>query len=316
MKHMGFIRLYIKRSFTKNLKKQLFLILGIAAFMALATEQIIGSDSEYNDVTEKIENFYWGYSEKFFALSAEQRQFLLAHPEITDSYTIYYFDVTKGITNGSFLVSADFPESFRTTYVYGTDPGPGEVALPEKARIAGKRPKIGQEIVFEIQLGEETKAIHAKVSGVFEEHSTYNAAYVAMYAADFEHLFFQTDSEAACLADVLYNCSDEEASWDIWAETLEKYGSQMKHMRCKQSETPSALGSLETISFNLYIPVMIGAVSMIAIIYILLKDERKTLGIFRALGATKRQLVQMLTARMTVLALAGAGLGALLGEGM
>ncbi|MGN1085174.1 MAG: FtsX-like permease family protein [Lachnospiraceae bacterium] len=315
MKNGRFVWLYIKRSFTKNFKKQMFLILGIAVFMTLATERVISSDTNCNDVREDIEDSYWGYSRKFFALSAEARKFLTEHPGVTESYVVKYLEVTEGITNGSFLVSADFPESFLTKYVYGTEPGQGEVALPESARIAGKRPELGQEVVFEVQIGEERRNICAKVSGVFEEHSTYNKAYVVMCASDFETLLHGVPEEDY-FGDVYYNCVDKTTERTVWAEVLEKYGYGLVCIERMEGDTGPAYLNILLISVNLIVVAILGAVSMIAIIYILLKDEQKTLGIFRALGATKRQLIQMLTARMAVLAVVGAGLGALLGEGV
>lgn len=315
MRHRSFIRLYIRRSFTRNLKKQLFLILGIAAFMTMATEHIIGSDSEYNNVVESAGSFYWGYSQKFFALSPEQRQFLVGQPGITDVYVVKYMDVTSGIANGSFLVSAGFPKSFQTKYLYGSEPGQGEVALPESARIAGKRPETGQEILFEVQSGEEKQNVRVRVSGVFKEHPSYNVGYVAMYAPDFESLLLKTDTGEKCFADVFYNCTDEETAQAVWGKMLETYGTSLRSGGCGIPETSPALGGVGIALLNLLTPFLVGAVSMIAILYILLKDERKTLGIFRALGATKKQVVLMLTAQTAVIAVVGAVPGRLLGEG-
>lgn len=184
----NFVWVYLKSSFTKNWKKQCFLIFGIAAFMVLVSVQVISQDSETGELYRQIANQRWGYDVKISGLSEEQQQALLVQPEVRSSYVMRYVEITEGMTNAVSLVSADFPDRFFTEYIYGNAPRQGEIALPESARIDGKRPEIGQEIVFEIQAGSEKKDVTALVSGVFEEHSIYNTACVAMNGQDFAAL--------------------------------------------------------------------------------------------------------------------------------
>ncbi|MGN1083699.1 MAG: FtsX-like permease family protein, partial [Lachnospiraceae bacterium] len=317
MKGKSFTWIYIKRSFTKNLKKQLFLILGIAAFMVMATVQIISVDSYTSDLYKQIASQRWGYDIRFESLSYEQRQVLLEQPEVLDSHVMDCFKVSAGVTNANYLVSAEFPDSFLTEYVYGDEPKKGEVALPESARIAGKRPEIGQEIVFEIQVGNEKQNVAARVSGVFEEHFMYNAAYIAMYGQDFEELLKESGMEEQGLTHVFVDCGNIEKALELWRKMMNLYGMDLQlEMHGESDENLSNWRYIPTILSHLQLSVMVGAISMIAIIYIVLKDERTMLGIFRALGATKRQMLGILSARMAVLALAGAGLGTVLGGGI
>lgn len=52
----NFAWVYLKSSFTKNWKKQCFLIFGIAAFMVLVSVQVISQDSETGELYRQIAN--------------------------------------------------------------------------------------------------------------------------------------------------------------------------------------------------------------------------------------------------------------------
>lgn len=71
MKEKSFTWVYLKSSFTKNLKKQRFLIFGIAAFMVLVAIQVISQDSETGELYRQIANQRWDYDVKISELSEE-----------------------------------------------------------------------------------------------------------------------------------------------------------------------------------------------------------------------------------------------------
>lgn len=332
---MKYIKLYVKRSFTQNLKKQVFLILGITFLMTAATDQIFWTDSDINEVKDGIEGQMAAMKvgETYYGVSGEQADFLIHHTDVETAAALGYFEVRAGIENTKKVISLLPMELWEPVYLYGDAPKAGEVLLSSEARIDGRRPVVGEEIQFLVFVGEEEQMVTATVSGVYDYSK---AQVIGSYAILAEEEYFnlqeivKKDNGTLCYdVFVLTKGFAAARETDLYADAHE----YSMNMRSDFIDTfgflPESCGNggasgIEVsvvsvvedgtqIFFNVMTSVMPCIISMCALIYIVLQDEKKNVGILRALGATKRQIAAMFTARILAVGTIATVLGTVFG---
>lgn len=305
---MSYISIYIKRTFSKNFKKQLFLILGIAAFMVLLSMHIMISDSNAHRWKESLENRDWGFSSKVFDVPGSLTEYMESYEGVERVEAVEKLRLLGGISNVDAIVSFAVPESWKLHYLYGRAPEKGEVLLTENALIGNRQPVPGETVRLEIQTGEKKQQIEVAVAGVVEAFYDFTGSYAFLYPEDFEALAGTLSLEERRY-DVFYaenegkmNASPEEA-----IEFYERLGVYRN----------SGWGHAgEEINYNwgnilggIVIATLFGGACIGAVIYMILQDEKKNIGILRALGAKKLQIAGLVTVRM----LASGTVGILIG---
>ncbi len=106
----GYISLYIKRLFTKDFKKQLFLIIGIAAFMTSLSRRVILSDSEQGYRKNMVEEEQWGFTHKIYDVSDEMTQYLETQEEIERVDILEKVALKSGINHADWIAPVNLPE--------------------------------------------------------------------------------------------------------------------------------------------------------------------------------------------------------------
>lgn len=332
---MKYIRLYLKRSFTRNLKKQVFLILGITFLMTAVTDRLLWSDSNISGVKEGVASQMEAMKvgDTYYNVSKEQADFLVKHQDAETAAALECFEVEAGIENIEKVISLLPAELWEPIYLYGGAPESGEVLLSSEARIGGRRPAVGEEIQFSVCLGEVVRTVTATVSGVYDYgEATVIGSYAILSEEDCLSLinqakergeifcydvFVLTKGFAAARETDLY-ASSHEYGLNMWYDFVDTYGflpasagnGGAEGMEITVIDT---VGDGLQMFLNAVASVMFSIISMCALIYIVLQDEKKNVGIFRALGATKRQMAAMFTARILAVGAIGTAIGAILG---
>lgn len=306
---MNYISIYIRRTFSKNFKKQFFLILGIAAFMVMLVVRVMGKDSEERKRVAEAERSDWGFNVKISDVSVEGIDYLNGHEEVVHAEPVRKIEITGGIDHAEYLISSEVPDAWEFTYLYGEAPGRGEVLLTEKALISKRQPIPGETILLEVKVGEEKKQIRAVVSGVVKALGSFTEAYVFLYGDNFRELTEELPYEESKY-DVFVqtaNFEDGKLAWDFH----EQFGACTIVGMSREGEVYEGY-SLKTVFYQIMVVMILFGACLGAIIYIVLQDEKKNIGILRALGAKKKQIAAMLTARILMSGI----IGILLGSGI
>lgn len=310
---MNYIKIYVKRTFFRNSKKQLFLIFGIAAFIVLLSMYIMRSDSNIHNRNEELDSLAWGFSQKTYDVSMEIIDYLKGNEEIENVEPIVKLETVGGIDNVEWVVSADVPETWKFRLLYGELPEKGEILLTESASLGGRQPISGEKVKVEVKVGEEKHQIEAVISGVVEAFDGFTDSYAFLYSEDFDELDRVLEDEERQY-DVFYAYED----LNVDGEALKEFFTKMSPYRHSSwghagEELVYDWGAVkEGILFAL----IFGGPCIGAIIYMILQDEKKNIGILRALGAKKVQIATMLTARILVSGTIGILLGGLFSFGV
>lgn len=306
---MEYIWLYIKRTFTRNFRKQIFLICGIAAFMAMLSVKVFNTDSSELDHEKNIEQHDWGFSEKIFDVSAEGVAYLTEREEISKVDAVERLPLVGGLDNVELVVSSAVPETWKLSFLYGTMPKAGEVLLTGNALINKRQPVPGETVVFTVQVGEEKRQVEAVVSGVVEAFSDYAGMYAFLYQEDFETLTENLSQEERHY-DVFLTEAYKDALTPVRYDFVQKFGNRIFY-EYEITENYEGYSYAEIVLSFIWVGILCGG-CLGAIIYLVLRDERKNIGILRALGARKSQITAMVTMRV----LLSGGIGILLGCGL
>lgn len=306
---MNYIRIYIRRTFSKNFKKQFFLIIGIAAFMVMLVVRVMGKDSGEQKRVAEAEKSDWGFTVKMSDVSMEGIDYLNGHEEVIHAEPVKKVEITGGIDHAEYLISSAVPDAWKFTYLYGEAPEQGEILLTEKALISKRQPIPGETILLEVKVGKEKKQIKAVVSGVVKTLGSFTEAYAFLYVDDFKELTAEVP--------------DEESRYDVFVQTVhsdnhnltwdfyERFGACMMVWMSREGEVYEDY-SLKAVLYQIIVVTVLFGACLSAIIYIVLQDEKKNIGILRALGAKKKQIAAMLTARILLSGI----IGILLGSGI
>ncbi|MCH5273446.1 MAG: ABC transporter permease [Lachnospiraceae bacterium] len=303
---MNYIRLYIKRTFSRNLKKQAFLIFGIAAFMAMLAGRVMSKDSEERRRVRWVEETDWGFDIKISDVSAEAIDYLNGHKETVQVEPIRKVEVTGGIDNVKYLISSAVPDTWKFTYLYGKSPEQGEILLTENALIGKRQPVSGETVWIEVKTGEETKQIKAVVSGVVEALGDFTQAYAFLYAEDFKQLTDEVPYENGRYDAFVQTVYGQDGNLTI--DFHERFGTSLIVGMRRTGEVYGGY-SLGSILYQIILVTILFGACLGAIIYIVLQDEKQNIGILRALGAKKIQITVMLTVRILVSGIIGIILG-------
>lgn len=303
---MNYIRLYIKRTFTRNFKKQLFLILGIAAFMAMLASDVMRSDANERKLINESRSENYGFSAKIPACPLEEIAFLEEHEEITLVQPVEAAEVLSGPVGVEFVISYDVPDTWKLEYLYGGPPGPGEIVLADFAKIGNRQPELGEKIRVTVKVGAEEKQIDAVVSGVVKGVFLFTDEYAFMHEEDYKSL--------------IDGLTDEERYYDVFVQNI--YGDFNKGSAFSQMfdrfGTPAMIADSKmfnmeyeldwVLSLAMRVVILFGA-CLTAVIYLIIQDDRKIIGVYRTLGAKKSQIAAMVTVRMLCSGVIGTVLG-------
>lgn len=306
---MNYISLYIRRTFSKNLKKQVFLIVGIAAFMAALSMNVMIRDSNERNRRVSLEDSQWGFSMKVFDVSADVISFLKTHIGVERVDPVAKLELTAGPENVDYVVSSDVPEAWKLNLLYGEMPTKGEILLTENASISSRQPVPGETVLLEVRTGGEKEQIVVTVSGVAEAFGDFTGSYVFLYYEDFEELISEIPSEERKY-DAFFMEKDlgGNSGVSVGMDLYEKLGAH-RFLGWVQAGEEFEYSWREVLGGAMLITVFSGA-CLGAIIYIVLQDEKKNIGILRAIGARKSQAALLLTVRI----LLSGGIGILLGS--
>ncbi len=303
---MNYISIYIRRTFSKNFKKQFFLILGIAAFMVMLVVRVMGKDSGERKRVAEAEKSDWGFNVKISDVLMEGIDYLNRHEEVVHAEPVRKIEITGGIDHAEYLISSEVPDAWKFTYLYGGAPGQGEILLTEKALISKRQPIPGETILLEVKVGEEKKQIKAVVSGVVKTLGSFTEAYAFLYSDDFKELTEELPYEESKY-DVFVQTAhfeDGKLAWDFH----ERFGACTIVGMSREGELYEEY-SLKAVLYQVIVVTILFGACLGAIIYIVLQDEKKNIGILRALGAKKKQIAAMLTARILLSGVIGILLG-------
>ncbi|MBQ8800656.1 MAG: ABC transporter permease [Lachnospiraceae bacterium] len=303
---MNYIRLYIKRTFTHNIKKQVFLIWGIAAFVAMLAGDVMRSDANEQRLVNDSRSENYGFSAKIWKCPLEGIDFLENHEEITLVQPVELAEVISGPSGVEAVVSSRVPDGWRMDYLYGGPPGPGEVVLTETAAIGKRQPELGETIRLTVKVGNEERKLDVVVSGVIKGVLFFTDEYAFLYEEDFTKL---TDG-----------LSDKERDYDVFVQNV--YGDfDQGHILFQMNEmfgthamdsSPEMFNrdyDVEWVVMLAMRVVVLCGVCLTAIIYLIIRDDRKTIGIYRTLGAKNYQIVTMVTVRILCSGVIGTALG-------
>lgn len=311
---MNYVRIYIGRTFSRNFKKQFFLILGIAAFMVLLSMHIMISDSNAHNWKDSLENRDWGFSSKVFDVPGSLVDYMESYEGVERVEAVEKIKLIGGISGAKDIISSAVPGSWKLHYLYGQAPEKGEILLTETALIGNRQPIPGETVRLEIQTEEKRQQIEMVVSGVVEAFYDFTGTYAFLCPEDFEILAGKISLEEKRY-DVFYTEKEAElnANPEKEIEFYEKLGAYRN----------SGWGHAgEEINYNwgnilsgILIATIFGGACIGAVIYMVLQDEKKNIGIMRALGAKKLQIAGMVTARMLVSGTIGILIGSMLSFG-
>lgn len=304
---MNYITLYIKQTFLRNKKKQLFLLLGIAAFMVMLSGYIMGGDSaEYRRKEEMAAN-EWGFSIKVFDVTDSFIEYLKGYEGAEAIEPVEKLEVIGGISNVDDVISSAVPEGWKLKLLYGSMPQKGEILLSEYALVAGRQPVPGETVILEVKVGEERKKIERTVSGVAEAFSGFTGNYAFLYEEDFATLTELLPKEQKWY-DVFYIEKDEmyvedTALFEYWDRMTPHKNLGWGHAGEEYTY------DWEAIWGSAGYALIFGGPMFGAILYMILQDEKKQVGILRALGAQKRQIAAMISGRIMVSGIIGMLIG-------
>ncbi|MBQ8800655.1 MAG: ABC transporter permease [Lachnospiraceae bacterium] len=300
---MNYITLYIKRTFTRNFKKQLFLIVGIAAFMASLSMNIMIRDSSENKWEKSLNSLNWEFRHKIHNTSDAMEAYLKESERVERVDVIRKVELTGGISEAKWVVSSAVPETWKMNLLYGRLPEEGEILLTDRAVISGHQPAPGEMVRLEVKVGGEKKQFDVKVSGVVEAYFTED--YVFLYEKDFELL---RAGETSGKQDLFVYEADTEKEYmmPLTREMKEKFGDHMVESRGIQTFEYD----WNEVGGGILLSLIVGGACLGGIIYMVLLDEKKTVGILRALGAKKTQIAAAVSVRVMVTG----GIGIILGS--
>lgn len=303
---MNYIRLYIKRTFTNNLRKQIFLILGIAAFVAIVASEVMRSDANEQKLVKESRNDNYGFSAKIPECPLEGISFLEEHEEITLVQPVEVAEIVSGPVGTKYLVSSCVPDTWKLEYLYGNPPGPGEVVLTDSAAIGKRQPELGEVIRITVKVGEKEKQIEAVVSGVVTGIYLFTDEYAFFYDKDFEKLTAGLEDEERCYEVFIQNIYGYLREGNVLLQMQERFethavvaGPGMFNMEYELDWV---------LSMAMRVVILFG-VCLTSIIYLIIRDDRKIIGVYRTLGAKKSQIAAMVTVRM----LCSGGIGTIFG---
>lgn len=311
---MNYSMIYVKRTFLKNRKKQLFLIFGIAAFIVLLSMYIMRVDSNTHDRKEYLDSFDWRFSHKTQDVSMEMIEYLKGYEEIENVEAITKLEVENGIENVEWIVSANVPKTWKLKLLYGEFPQKGEILLTETALLGGRQPIPGEKVMLGLKVGTEIKQVEAVISGVVEAFTDFVDSYAFLQEEDFKKISGLL-SEEEQQYDAFYIYKEKS---NVDAEKLEEFFNKMshyKHVRWGDAEEERTYHWGEMREGVLF-AVIFGGPCIGAIIYMVLQDEKKSIGIMRALGAKKSQIASMVIARIIVSGIIGILIGGLFSFGV
>lgn len=305
---MNYIRLYIKRTFTNNIKKQMFLILGIAAFVAMLVSEVMKADAIEWYLIKYAKRFDIGYSAKIPMVPLEGIAYLEGHEEITQMEAVEVVKVLEGPSGVEFLTSSHVHDTWKLDYVYGKAPGPGEVVLTDMAAIGKRQPEPGEVIRITVRVGEEDKQMDVTISGVITGTENYTSGYAFLYEEDFTKLTESLAEEERYYDAFVQNIYGDYLQGSVWHQMLEKFGTYFVSLSPEMLNVTYDVQ--EVISQAMRIVILFG-VCLAAIIYLILQDDRKIIGVYRTLGAKKSQITVMVTLRLLCSGVIGTALGIL-----
>ncbi len=303
---MNYIHLYIKRTFTNNIKKQLFLILGIAAFVAILASEVMRSDANERSLVNDSRSENYGFSAKICKCPPEGITFLEEHEEITLVQPVEVAEVLSGPVGVELVVSSRVPDTWKLNYLYGEPPGPGEVVLTDAAVIGKRQPEPGETIRITVKVGEEEKQVDAVVSGVVKGIYLFTGEYAFLYEEDFINLTGGLADEERRYDAFVQNIYGDFDQGNVLYQMYERYGTYAMDSSPEVFHREYDLGWV--LSMAMRVVVLFG-VCLTAVIYLIIQDDKKIIGVYRTLGAKKYQIAFMLTVRM----LCSGGIGTVLG---
>ena len=304
---MNYIRLYIKRTFTHNIKKQMFLIIGIAAFVAMLVSAVMRADANEWELVNDSRSENYGFSAKICKCPLEGITFLEEHEEIALVQPVELVEVLSGPVGVELVVSSHVPDTWELNYLYGEPPGPGEIVLTDTVAIGKRQPELGETIRITVKVGEEEKQVDAVVSGVVKGVCLFTDEYAFLNEEDFNTLTGDLRGEERCYDVFIQNIyRDFISHGDALRQMFDKYGtiSSVAYPEVFNREYDWEW----VLSWAIRVTVYLG-VCLMAVIYLILQDDRKIIGVYRTLGANKFQITAMVTARI----LCSGGIGTVIG---
>ncbi len=286
------------------MKKQFFLILGIAAFVTMLAGEVMKADAIEWYVTNYAKRHDIGYSAKIPLVPLDGISFLEESAEITQMEAVEVVEVLEGPSGVEFLTSSYVQDEWNLDYVYGEAPGQGEIVLTDEAAIGKRQP--GEVIRIKVQIGEEEKQIDAVVSGVIAGSKDYTSGYAFLYWEDFIKLTGELAEEERCYDAFVQNIYGDYMQGSVWYQMLEKFGTHFVSLSPEMLDEKYDVQ--EVVSQAMRVVVLFG-VCLTAIIYLVIEDDKKVIGVYRTLGANKLQITAMVTLRL----LYSGGIGTVLG---
>ena len=303
---MNYIRLYIKRTFTHNIKKQLFLIFVIAAFVTMLANEVMRTDANEQQLVNDSRSENYGFSAKIQKCNLEGIEFLENHEEITLVQPVEIAEVISGPSGVECVVSSKVPDTWKMDYLYGGPPGPGEVVLTDTTVIGKRQPKPGETIRLTVKVGEENRQVDAVVSGVVKGVLLFTNEYAFLYDEDFQKMTNGLDDKKRCYEVFVQNIYGYLRKGNVLSQMDEMFDVYpvVAHPTVFNMDY-----DLEWVLSKALRVVLLFGVSLTAVIYLIIQDDRKTIGIYRTLGAKRYQIVAMVTVRI----LCSGGIGTVLG---
>ncbi len=267
--------------------------------MVLLSMHIMISDSNAHNWKESLESREWGFSSKVFDVPGSLVDYMESYEGVEGAEAVEKIKLAGGISGAEDVVSSAVPESWKMHYLYGKAPEKGEILLTENALIGKRQPIPGETVWLEIQTGEKKLQIEAVVSGIVEAFYDFTGTYVFMCPEDFEILAEKISLEKKRY-DVFYTEREAglNANPEKEIEFYEKLGAYRNSGWGHAGEEINY--DWGNILGGILIATIFGGACIGAVIYMVLQDEKKNIGILRALGAKKRQIAGMVTARMLV----------------
>lgn len=304
---MNYIRLYIKRTFTNNFKKQVFLIFGIAAFVAMLSSEVMKADADEWGYVSDLKRYDMDFSAKVPTVSMEEIAFMESHAEVTRVETIEISEVLAGPSGVEFLTTYNVPDAWKLKYLYGKVPGPGEIVLTDGATIGKRQPEPGEVIRIKVRVGEEEKQVDVTVSGVIKGVEDYTSGYAFLNAEDFVKLTEGLEEEERCFDAFVQTIYEDCLRESVWGEMYVKFGTD--NIGSISPEIIYVEYDVRGVVLRAMRVIVLFGACLATIIYMILQDDKKIIGIFRALGASKSQITAMVTTRI----LSSGAIGAVVG---
>ncbi|MGN0324924.1 MAG: FtsX-like permease family protein [Lachnospiraceae bacterium] len=278
--------------------------------MAMLASNIMTSDSSERDSLKQAEQYKMGFSWKLSDISTEELDYMEHHEEVVHVDAIEKVELVAGLDNVDCLVSSGVPDTWKMEYLYGKAPGEGEILLTENARISSRQPVPGETARIEVRAGRETKQMDVTVAGVIKGLDDFTGAYGFLYHEDFITLTEGIAKEERKYDAFVQTIYGYAMNGTLWGDMYERFGTN--NIIGISENLVNKEYSVGGVVLPMVLTIVIFGGCLAAIIYIVLQDEKKNIGIFRALGARKTQIATMLTIRIFVSGV----LGILLGSGL